>query len=111
MAEVEINKSGRTKRKRRETPAAKPRAAEPTAALPAAAPVNSHLALGVGVAALAIGIFAYWPTIRMRVDAWNREPDYSHGYLVAPLAVLILVLRNMLWGQGVPPFERPSLLV
>src|SRR5688500_10496735 len=98
MAEVEINKSGRTKRKRRETPAAKPRAVEPLAvAAPIAAPiaeVSPRVSLGVGLIALVLGLFAYWPSVRLLLDAWEREPDYSHGYLVAPLTLFLLWLRG-----------------
>ena len=38
--------------------------------------------------------WAYWPTLRNLTVAWEREPDYSHGWLVAPLALLILWVRH-----------------
>ena len=94
MAEVEIKKPSRTKRQRRETPPAKPRAAEPVPPATPTPAVNPGLSLGVGLAALVIGIFAYWPSIRLLLDAWDREPDYSHGYLVAPLTLFLLWLRG-----------------
>jgi exosortase len=34
--------------------------------------------------------WAYWQTLVNLVAAWNREPDYSHGFFVAPLAVYFL---------------------
>jgi exosortase len=39
-------------------------------------------------------LWAYWPTLRLMVDAWAREPDYSHGYLVVPLALYFLWARR-----------------
>ena len=38
--------------------------------------------------------WAYWPTLLETFAAWVKEPDYSHGFLVAPLAVLFLYLRR-----------------
>ncbi|MEM8668680.1 MAG: exosortase/archaeosortase family protein [Planctomycetota bacterium] len=44
----------------------------------------------VVVAALLSAVFyAYWPTLIWMEDAWRNEPDYSHGYLVPILAVLL----------------------
>lgn len=43
---------------------------------------------------LGLGIWSYWPTLTELVTAWEREPDYSHGYLVIPLAILFLYLRR-----------------
>jgi exosortase len=39
-------------------------------------------------------VYAYWPTLRWAEDAWRNEPDYSHGYLVIPLAGLLLWQRR-----------------
>lgn len=39
-------------------------------------------------------LWTYWPTMRELAQAWNVEPDYSHGYLVAPLAACFLWLRR-----------------
>jgi len=49
--------------------------------------------------------WSYWPTLLETFAAWVKEPDYSHGFLVAPLAVLFLYLR-----RGELPREtlRPS---
>jgi exosortase len=49
-----------------------------------------------------IGIWAYWPTIRGILSAWSQDPDYSHGFLVVPLALLFLWLRR---------FERPQIAI
>jgi len=42
----------------------------------------------------AVFLWAYWPTLSSLVDTWGREPDYSHGFLVAPLAVFFLWIRR-----------------
>lgn len=39
-------------------------------------------------------LWAYWPTIIAMVHQWNVEPDYSHGFLVAPIALTFLWLRR-----------------
>lgn len=46
---------------------------------------------------LATGVLALWlfgPTLRSLVHVWNTEQDYSHGYLVAPFAGLMLWIRR-----------------
>jgi exosortase len=48
-------------------------------------------------AALIMTLFQ--PTIAGLIKAWNTEPDYSHGYLVAPFAALLLWLRRDLLPQ------------
>jgi len=49
----------------------------------------------VGLALLAgVFVWAYWPTLTELVGAWNRQPDYSHGFLVVPLAVSFLWVRR-----------------
>jgi exosortase len=39
-------------------------------------------------------VWAYWPTLAGLVGAWNREPDYSHGFFVAPAAIWFLWARR-----------------
>lgn len=46
-----------------------------------------------GVLLLAM-VWAYWPTLLEVFDAWMNQPDYSHGFLVAPLAIAFLVFRR-----------------
>lgn len=48
---------------------------------------------GLAIAAPAF-IWAYWPTLVQLVDTWNSVPDYSHGFLVAPAAILFLWLNR-----------------
>src|SRR5688500_5451186 len=33
-------------------------------------------------------VWSYWPVLVELWAAWERVPDYSHGYLVAPVALL-----------------------
>jgi exosortase len=42
----------------------------------------------------AVFAWAYWPTFLELVAAWERSPDYSHGYLVVPLALFFLWVRR-----------------
>lgn len=58
-------------------------------------------ALAVAVVAGALG-FAYWTTLTELVQIWKREPDYSHGFLVIPIAVVILY---QLWPRD--PADQP----
>jgi exosortase len=39
------------------------------------------------------------------VAAWNREPDYSHGFFVAPLAILFLWTRRDLYPVQRDPYR------
>ena len=41
-----------------------------------------------------VGGWAYWPTLAELAATWSREPDYSHGFLVAPLAAYFLWVRR-----------------
>jgi len=50
--------------------------------------------LAMGAVVLAAGAWAYYPTIKEMVIAWEKEPDYSHGFLVLPMALLFLWLRR-----------------
>ncbi len=50
-----------------------------------------------GVAALfltIVFIWSYWPTLVLMVQTWESNPDYSHGYLVGPLALFFLWARR-----------------
>jgi exosortase len=52
-----------------------------------------RLAVGGTILAAAF-TWAYWPTLVDLVRAWDREPDYSHGFFVAPLALYFLWARR-----------------
>ena len=62
--------------------------------------------LTIAIAALVLIpalLWAYWPTFVWMESLWRNEPDYSHGYLVLPLAGLIAYSRWDLF-----PGIRPS---
>lgn len=50
------------------------------------------------IAIVSAGLWAYWSTLSELVASWSREPDYSHGFLVAPLAAYFLWVRR----QSIP---------
>lgn len=56
--------------------------------------VNPPWVIISGLLALAATTWAYWPTIQEMVHKWNTQPDYSHGYLVIPLALFFLWSRR-----------------
>ena len=35
-------------------------------------------------------VYGYWPIFKTLYQTWVREPDYSHGFLVVPIALFIL---------------------
>lgn len=45
-------------------------------------------------ALLLVSLWAYWPTIVEMVGQWWNQPDYSHGFLVIPLAAFFLWSRR-----------------
>jgi len=45
-------------------------------------------------------VWSYWPTLERLVAAWSREPDYSHGFFVVPLAGLLLWLDRDRFPAG-----------
>ena len=38
-------------------------------------------------------IWSYWSTLVWMERQWRTEPDYSHGYLIIPLAFVLLYSR------------------
>lgn len=66
--------------------------------------VVERLLLAVGVTlVVASCMWAYWPTLQRVVSAWERIADYSHGYLVVPLAIYFAWHRRKLappWAAG-----------
>jgi exosortase len=49
--------------------------------------------------------FAYAPNLRQLYSTWNTDPNYSHGFLVVPVALFILWRR---WTEAAAPAVRPS---
>lgn len=54
---------------------------------------NQLLLAGAAVGAVAL-LWSYWPTLADMVTQWDRHADYSHGYLVAPIAAFFLWMRR-----------------
>jgi exosortase len=82
----------RSTRRKAERPASAPgpKGAEPVVLSP-----NLQMAkLAVAATCLAAGLIAYGPTIVQLARVWIREPDYSHGFLVVPLAAYFCWLRK-----------------
>jgi exosortase len=48
----------------------------------------------------AVFLWANWTSLAELVHTWDREPDYSHGYLVGPIAILILWFRRDRFPQN-----------
>ena len=55
---------------------------------------NLVMAVAIVVVIGSLFTWAYWPTLVELAGKWDRLPDYSHGYLVAPLAVFFLWVRR-----------------
>jgi exosortase len=50
-------------------------------------------------ALLGVVAWAYWPTFLGLAEYWEKDPQYSHGFIVPLFAVVILALRKqMLWS-------------
>lgn len=48
-----------------------------------------------GAVVLAVAfLWSYWPTITETVNQWVTQPDYSHGFLVIPIALFFLWTRR-----------------
>jgi len=45
-------------------------------------------------------LWSWWPTLGQLFAAWQREPDYSHGFLVPPLAAYFLWTRRDTFPAG-----------
>ena len=62
---------------------------------------SETLAVGLVLGAL---IVAYLPSIRMLISQWNRDPNYSYGFFVAPIAgVIFWSRRGMLERSRMSP--------
>src|SRR5262245_45112367 len=48
--------------------------------------------------------WSYAPNLRSLVSTWTRDPNYSHGFLVIPVALIILWRR---WADPEPPASAP----
>ncbi len=69
-----------------------------------------HAALAATVLA-GVFLWAYWQVLVKIVDTWNREPDYSHDFLVLPVGLVFLwVRRDCYPGRG-PGLAWPGLVL
>ncbi len=48
----------------------------------------------VGLPVTVLFLWAYWPTLCRIVHSWRSDPDYTHGFLVLPIACAILWRRQ-----------------
>ncbi len=53
-----------------------------------------------GMVMVAAFVWAYWPTLVDMVVQWVRQPDYSHGFLVLPIALFFLWSRRSSFPRG-----------
>ena len=100
MAEVKLmndaeEATGRPSIGRRKKQPTKPAAARvaPVRQATARRPIDGNW-IAWAVAILAAGLWAYWPTLNEIVRAWSNDREYSHGYLIVPVAVLFLIARR-----------------
>ena len=61
---------------------------------PGALSVDLRVLAGFTLILAATTVYALWPTLVWAEMAWRLEPDYSHGYLILPLACILLWLRK-----------------
>src|SRR5262245_51816003 len=94
--------------RRRAAPTVPKTGAKDNARKPDPVPVSAEMLqapLVCGVLVLAAGLWAYWPTLVTIVTMWNQVADYSHGFLVVPVAVYFLWARRASCpGLGAPDY-------
>lgn len=52
--------------------------------------------------------WAYAPNLSYLVNIWNTEPNYSHGFLVVPIAIMILWRRLCDWNDDWTSYRAPA---
>ena len=72
------------------------RVAKPAAPAPTRPFNRSHMLWLMGIL-VPLTLWSYWTTFVWMEEQWRLEPDYSHGYLVIPLALVMLYLRRDLF--------------
>ena len=55
-------------------------------------PLKSELQVALALLSV-LTLWSYWPTFVWMESQWRTEPDYSHGYLILPLALVLLYKR------------------
>src|SRR5580698_6082805 len=82
--------------------------------VPSASPKRvPRIWLTIGIVLSGVFVWSYWSTLEELVRTWNSSPDYSHGFLVAPLAVWFLWRRRATfpWQKLSPSWYGLSLIV
>jgi exosortase len=76
-------------------PASSSRHEEPTEAVAELNPTvpKKQLATAIGFMVV-VFLLCYWKTLVAMELQWRTEPDYSHGYLIIPLSVILLYSRR-----------------
>lgn len=67
------------------------------------APLSARARLAVSALLLAALVWSYWPTLVSLATRWQEIPDYSHGFLVIPIALIFLAIR---WDRRPAPSAR-----
>jgi exosortase len=67
-------------------------------------PMKGELLVAL-VAMVLLTIWSYWPTLVWMESQWRTEPDYSHGYLILPLALVLLYRRMDLKPKNSPALD------
>jgi hypothetical protein len=65
------------------------------------APSNSGTNLVIAASLALTGLWAYWPTLIGLSRRWSEDPQYSHGYIVPFIALILLWHRRerfLEWG-------------
>jgi exosortase len=57
-------------------------------------PSSAWIVALAGASLLGSFLWSYWPTLKEIVAAWEKHADYSHGYLVAPIALFFAWTRR-----------------
>ena len=95
---------------------------QPTASKPpeadvpqAVSPSSTRIApawIAAALVLLAVLAWSYWSTFVELVHIWDSSPDYSHGYLVAPLAAWFLWRRRgtLPWSEIAPSWAGLTLI-
>lgn len=67
--------------------------------------------LACGITITIAFLWSYWPTVVELLKTWDKEPDYSHGYLVVPLALYALWTRKDTMPELNSTWHWPGLIL
>lgn len=71
--------------------------------------LNTRLLTALALAT--VGVWSYASTCTNLIATWNREPDYSHGFLVLPVALVMLWLRRDSYSSQSDVWVWPGILL